>query len=597
MPSFICQPSYVSQNTKSKSTFTGPGTLPVSIGIGNGSVNVIILFLVLFVHSACFHVSEGNSQNLLNITGDSPAGYVSESFLSGHLHVLAHDSLEGRGTGQEGARKAADYIHDFYHSETFSSIGDMEVIRQPFTLEGRFWDAVTYGLFQIDEEDTLYQSQKTMTKGSVSSFYPLMDGTDEVEGPVVFAGFGPVDRNVRELVSRSDEMQDAWVMIFEDNADPPPGNTSYGISRSDLVRKISGYYGAAGVIFIPDSAPEVWEEKAADMSRQLERPLAIRKQGSVGFRNVMSSGGLAVSVHPEKAMNMLGLSELSELDSLRTYWSEADTRGEPVNTGFRLKNSPDINYRSFQEENVVTVIPGADEEYRDEVIVLSAHYDHMGLGEPDDRDDIVYNGADDNASGTAVLMQIAEVFGKASGNGYRPSRTLVFLHAAAEEWGLIGSRYYVRNPIHPRDHIIANVNIDMVGFIDDKYADEEHTDYIYIIGAGLLSSTLGSILDQANHASSNLILDQKYNDTGHHMRLYRRSDQWAFAEQGIPFVFFFSGLHDYYHKPSDTVDRIDYALLTSRSRFVTEFVWRLAESPERPAVDRQEWIQQRQHTR
>ncbi|GEM_PF-654895 len=512
---------------------------------------------------------------------DSPSRYVDAAFLDGKIHILASDSLKGRGTGQPGSAMAADFIDGFYTNAIRASDESISVIRQPFALEGIFWNSVSYDIYQTDGLDTVFFSRTHLEKGGQAGFYPLMDGAREHDAPVVFAGDARFDRGDEISRTIAASLENSWALVFA----PGPDDQR---SRTDIVRYLSRNYRAAGVIFITEEDPDEWEQQARDMSRQLERPRGIRRPGA-RYRMSDWSPGLAVSVHPDLALGMLGLDQTRQLDSLQTHWQSHTSSPVPEQTGFRLRNRPVMESRSFEEDNIVAVFPGADEELSREIVVLSAHYDHMGLGQPDDDDDIVYSGADDNASGTAVLMQVAKAFRQAAEEGYRPSRTLVFLHTAAEEWGLFGSRYFVDNPLFPDSDIIANVNVDMVGYVDNEYAGREDQDYIYVIGAGMVSSMLDELVRQANEATSELILDETYNDTTHRLQLYRRSDHWPFAQQNIPFVFFFSGLHDHYHRPSDTPDRIAVPLLAARTKLVTELTWYLTESENRPETDRLEF--------
>ncbi|MFO8030594.1 MAG: M28 family peptidase, partial [Cyclonatronaceae bacterium] len=408
-------------------------------------------------------------------------------------------------------------------------------------------------------------------------FYPLMGGAREYDGPVVFAGNGRFGQPDGVSISGPGTLQDSWALVFEPAADSP--------SRGEMVSTLTREHGALGVIFIPDTDPETWEDKAVVMSRQLERPRMLRLPDGRS-RMAGPSRGVAVSIHPGLATELLGLTGPGQLDSLRHLREHEGGGPERFQTGYRFRNRPELATRSFEEDNIIAVIPGSDAQLANEMVVLTAHYDHMGLGEPDYRDDIVYSGADDNASGTAVLMQVARAFEMAAEDGYRPSRTLVFLHLAAEEWGLIGARYFIRNNPFEEYDITTNINVDMVGYVDNVYSGKEYQDYIYVIGAGMVSTRLEELLHEANNATSELLLDDTYNNTSHRLQLYRRSDHWVFAEQDIPFVFFFSGLHDYYHGPSDTADRIDAPLLALRARLITELVWYLAETPERPDSDR-----------
>jgi len=520
-------------------------------------------------------------QETRTATTDSPSRFVDADFLDRKIHILASDSLKGRGTGQPGSAMTADFLDRFYTNATGTSGESIPVIRQPFALEGIFWNSVYYDIYQTDGADTLFFSRTHLEKGGLAGFYPLMDGAREHDAPVVFAGYARFDRGDEISRTIAAALENSWALVFA----PGPDDQR---TRTDIVRYLSRNYRATGVIFITEEDPDNWEQQARAMSRQLERPRGIRRPGT-NHRMPGWSPGLAVSVHPDLALGMLGLDRPRQLDSLRTRWQSHTSSPVPEQTGFRLRNRPVMESRSFEEDNIAAVIPGADEELSREIVVLSAHYDHMGLAQPDDNDDIVYNGADDNASGTAVLMQVANAFQQAASEGYRPSRTLVFLHVAAEEWGLFGSRYFVDNPLFPDSDIIVNANVDMVGYVDNEYARREDQDYIYVIGAGMVSSMLEELVTQANEATSELILDETYNDTTHRLQLYRRSDHWPFAQQNIPFVFFFSGLHDHYHRPSDTPDRIDIPLLAARAKLVTELTWYLAESENRPETDRLEF--------
>ncbi|MEX0681259.1 MAG: M28 family peptidase [Balneolales bacterium] len=549
-----------------------------------------MLFLQLLIpFTSCTLISR-ESSSADTFSGDSPAAYVSQSFIQKHIKAIADDSMLGRGTGQPGSSKMADYLYSFYTSESFDVMENLEVVKQPFLLEGLFWDTSVFLVYKLINNDTLFTDKSILKKGSDASFFPLMGGHNAVDAPVVFAGYGHTDGPYRnlQLEGNEDALESAWIMVFEEQqrySSNSSADNSKSISRTNLVHKIISDYGSSGVIFISDHDPEQWEKEAVFMSNQLERPLAIRKDGF--FRGAHSSTNVAYSVHPELAARMLGLHDLSQLDSLRTYWSIPETSAAPEITGYRFKNSPLTNHRKFEEHNIISIIPGVDDSLKNEIVILTAHYDHLGLGEPNEHNDIIFNGADDNASGTSVLIQIADAFRQAADEGYRPSRTIVFLHVAAEEWGLIGARHYVANPLFPNNNVTANVNVDMIGSVDIEYSGRKDTSYIYIIGAGLVSSKLEALVNDANKSTVNLKLDELYNDINHPSSLYRRSDHWAFGEIGVPFVFFFSGLHDHYHVPSDTPDRLSWSLISSRAKLITDLVWRLAETKEQLETERE----------
>jgi hypothetical protein len=228
-------------------------------------------------------------------------------------------------------------------------------------------------------------------------------------------------------------------------------------------------------------------------------------------------------------------------------------------------------------ENIWAFIEGSEKP--EEILVISAHYDHVGL-----RNGEVYNGADDDGSGTVALMEIARLFQKAKKEGFGPKRSVLILHVTGEEHGLHGSRFYAENPLFPIDKTIANINIDMIG--RRGFGKEDNDNYIYVIGSDRLSSDLHQISEMANQKYVGLELDYKYNDLNDPNRFYYRSDHYNFAKKGIPAIFYFNGVHDDYHKPTDTPDKIDYPLLTKRTQLAFGLAFELANHPERPKVDK-----------
>lgn len=228
-------------------------------------------------------------------------------------------------------------------------------------------------------------------------------------------------------------------------------------------------------------------------------------------------------------------------------------------------------------ENILAYIKGTEKP--DELIVISAHYDHVGK----DAQGQVFNGADDDGSGTVALMELAEAFKMAGKSGKAPKRSVLFLHVTGEEHGLLGSKYYSENPVFPLSQTVADINIDMIG-----RSDVENTgkNYVYVIGSDMLSSDLKRINEAANRATNNLELNYKYDDPADPQRLYYRSDHYNFAKHNVPSLFFFDGIHQDYHKVTDDPDKIDYNLLAKRAQLIFATAWELANRPERIVVDR-----------
>ena len=194
-----------------------------------------------------------------------------------------------------------------------------------------------------------------------------------------------------------------------------------------------------------------------------------------------------------------------------------------------------INGEKFNTENVAAFIPGCEKP--DEYIIITAHLDHVGIENGE-----IYNGADDDGSGTVAILEIAQAFQIAFTEGSGPKRSLLFLHLTAEEKGLLGSRYYVENPLYPLSNAVANLNIDMVGRLDPKRPDK-NKNYIYLIGSDRLSQELHEVSEQANSKYVGLHLDYTFNAENDPNSFYTRSDHYSFAKKNIQVIFYLNGTH------------------------------------------------------
>ena len=236
----------------------------------------------------------------------------------------------------------------------------------------------------------------------------------------------------------------------------------------------------------------------------------------------------------------------------------------------RNENLPD-------SENIWAFIKGSEKP--EEVLVISAHYDHIGI-----KNGEIHYGADDDGSGTVAVLEIAKAFQKAKVEGNGPKRSILFLHVTGEEHGLLGSKYYSENPLFPIANTITDVNIDMIGRRDDLHKDSNN--YIYLIGSDYLSSDLYKICEDANKNFINTTIDYTFNDRNDPNRFYYRSDHYNFAKKGIPSVFLFNGVHADYHKPTDTPDKIEYDALAKRTQLAFAIAWELSNRDNRPVVDK-----------
>ncbi|MCG9895344.1 MAG: M20/M25/M40 family metallo-hydrolase, partial [Fimbriimonadaceae bacterium] len=236
--------------------------------------------------------------------------------------------------------------------------------------------------------------------------------------------------------------------------------------------------------------------------------------------------------------------------------------------------------------NVVGLIEGSDPRLKEEFVIVGAHYDHVGTrSQGQDR---VFNGADDNGSGTVALLEFAQALAK----GPRPKRSIVLIWFSGEERGLWGSRHYAANPTVPLNQVSAMLNMDMIGRswtpqMGDRYKEiVSGPNEVFVIGSRKMSTALGALSDRTNQAFMNLVFNFRFDDPNDPMRLFYRSDHYSFAEKGVPAIFYFDGLHPDYHQVQDEVQTIDFPKLEKVARTVFATMWAIAQAPERMRVDK-----------
>ena len=248
----------------------------------------------------------------------------------------------------------------------------------------------------------------------------------------------------------------------------------------------------------------------------------------------------------------------------KTYYQKFKIRSDKESRLFKKKIV-------VKGENILGYIKGTD--LKDELILITAHYDHLGK-----KDSLIYNGADDNGSGTSAIMEIAEAFMIAKKEGKGPRRSILIMPVSGEEKGLLGSKYYTKKPIYPLEKTVANLNIDMIGRIDYNH---DTSNYVYLIGSDMLSKELHDISEKINKEYIGLDLDYTFNSEEDPNRYYYRSDHYNFAKNNIPVIFYFNGLHEDYHKPTDTIEKIDFKKIEKITRLIFLTAWELANRDER----------------
>jgi Zn-dependent M28 family amino/carboxypeptidase len=257
-----------------------------------------------------------------------------------------------------------------------------------------------------------------------------------------------------------------------------------------------------------------------------------------------------------------------------------NAKKSPKSSVLKVKGSIKLvsEKQSIQAENVLCFIEGSDPVLKKEVVVVSAHFDHVG-----EMNGKIYNGADDDGSGTVTALEIAEAFQTAKKDGNGPKRSVLVLHVSGEEKGLLGSEWYSEYPIFPLESTVCDLNIDMIGRVDDQHKDNEK--YVYVIGSDKLSTSLHSISEASNKTYTQLELDYTYNDPNDPNRFYYRSDHYNFAKHNIPVIFYFSGVHEDYHQPGDDPEKIMYEKMSMIGHLIFHTAWEVANRAERLVVD------------
>jgi len=504
------------------------------------------LFLLLPLFSLISHAQ--------SIDPVSKTGYesINAANLKANLTVLASDSLEGRETSYPGQKKAANYISDIFKNLNLKAIGDNGTYFQHFDVEVTRVDPETKVITNVDGV------KKSFTWGT--DFISEGAKDTAVSGPAVFVGFTDTELDSTAKLKLAGRI----VFVFIGKK-----NFASDTSRAATMRRLFAIRhdaGAAAALMIPDIEGPATFQKVQEMmgSWGSDKGTMRMKDSSSQVRQQF----VRFLVSPELAETVLK----SSGTSLNQLKNEAlhDQQFAPVfvdNATVTIISK--VIHETKQTENVLGFLPGSDPELKSQVVIFTAHYDHLGKS----RTGVLYPGADDDGSGTVTILALAKAF---AANPIRPKRSLLFMTVTGEEKGLFGSKYYTNNPIIPLNKTMADLNMDMVGRSDTTHEANKDTNYIYVIGSDKISLELDSLLRLANNESEHLALDYTYNGEHDPERFYYRSDHYNFAKNGVPVVFFFDGVHRDYHKPTDTVDKILFEKMAKVGRLIYDLGWRLA---------------------
>lgn len=471
---------------------------------------------------------------------------ITTTGLKKHLLVLASDSLEGRETATGGQRKAANYIEEQFRLLGLKP-GYNAQFKQNFPV---YQDSLVRASLTVNGKELKYDTDFVVTNNSAFN-------VSFAASEVLFVGYGLSD-------STRDDYKDVnargkIVMVF-------PG-AGFKMMKGRKVR---------------DRIPSY-----------LTLQQAAQKNGAIAL--LITDKNFPRGPFPAKGP-MYATDRTKE--NLPNTFIISDSVGRMImGTDYYIaqkimKNGPpppkscylsvnlalDKATERLESSNIIGIIEGTDK--KDEAVIITSHYDHLGK-----EDSLIFHGADDDASGTSAVLEIAHAFSKADSAGSKPRRTMIFMTVSGEEKGLWGSSYYSDNPTFPMEKISANINIDMIGRIEEGRKDDS-LNYVYVVGDDKLSSELRPVSEEMNKKYSNLHLDYKFNDPRDPMRIYYRSDHYNFAKKGVPVIFYFNGLHQDYHRHTDTEDKINYELLAKRSRLIFYTAWEMANRDEMLKRDR-----------
>ncbi|MEQ8470074.1 MAG: M28 family peptidase [Marinoscillum sp.] len=455
---------------------------------------------------------------------------ITEKDLESYLSVLASDSLEGRETGERGQQMAAEYI-----AGKFKEFGLKPPVDSP---DGKSYFQ-KYPLKKMTYR-TSYLKRGEEKKMNFEDFvyYSKSETLGEEYIDVVFAGLESAESLMKK------DLKGKYVALVSKDM------SNWRKTLADLKE-----LDLAGVF--------LFVENEAQFDFVLNR-----------FKRYLDGTRLSTVTDKEDNKIIIGTPALASWVFGQPYASLMESNKTP---SARIILNADMLVEDIEVENVLGFLEGTDKP--EEVLVITAHYDHIGISD----DGQINNGADDDGSGTSTVLELAQAFSTAAAKGVKPKRSILFMTVSGEEKGLLGSEYYSDHPVFPLENTVTNLNVDMVGRIDEEHKDNE--EYVYVIGADKLSQELHDVSEKVNKTYTKLELDYTYNDENDPNRYYYRSDHYNFAKKGVPIIFYFNGTHADYHKPTDTIEKINFSVMQKRGLLVFYTAWELANRDDRVKVD------------
>ena len=485
------------------------------------------------------------------------ANIITTDLLKKHLTIIASAEMEGRETGTIGQRKAANYIE-----AQFKAIG----LIAPATLNGSYQQFYPLNQDSMDVTASLVKIDTTQLVYGKDYFVAAINNSNKniAGSQLVFVGYGISDAKYDDYKNLDVTGKIVVMLLGEPKVEGKyllsgtAKSSNYTYPGIAVKMQIAAQKGAIAAIVINPAMPVLNDKVVSNNSKSNVYYPAFKGEKA---NYIVASHEAAKRFFPQWPIDsLIKAGKQSAIFETANY--------EQVKASF--------NFQFIKEKQVITasniigVVEGTDK--KEEYVFVTGHYDHLGI-----RGDKIYYGADDDGSGTCGVIAMAEAFANAKAAGNGPRRTLVFMTVSGEEKGLWGSQYYSENPVYALDKTSVDLNIDMVGRIDTERYLDDTLNYVYVIGHNKLSSDLPTINEGANNKFTKLVLDYKYDDPEDVNRIYYRSDHYNFARKGVPVLFFYDGmLKADYHKPTDTIEKINWDLYQKRVKMIFYTAWEIA---------------------
>jgi hypothetical protein len=548
-----------------------------------GNLKRFILIAWLLVAALTTALSISHAQRKADKPKASPFGNVeaiTAAQLKDYLYFVASDEMEGRDTPSRGLDLTAKFLalnlSRWGLKPAGTGEGPLDRYFQKFALTSR---RVLPDASSATINGQQLKAGEDFIVSGASGAPAAFPGT--AAGNLVFVGHGLMVKAKNIDAYKGINVKDKIMVV----ADAYPRGVTFqdfnGKPGIDFHRPNSYAiaHGAKGIIFLPSSSTiSFWNERF-NRSRNPSRPMMEPPSYARSVPTITVS---------EKVAAAILQGEKLDFETIKKQMSEGAVGDAlDLSAGKQASFTVGAKVDTILTQNVVGILEGSDPVLKNEYIAVGAHYDHVGMRQSGEGDRI-FNGADDDGSGTVAVLAIAEALAK----GERPKRSFLFVWHAGEEKGLWGSEYITENPIVPNNQIITQLNLDMIGRgkkegdTNPRNANLTGPNNIYVIGSKMMSSELATLSEEVNNGFLKLGFDYKYDAPNDPERFFYRSDHYNYAKKGIPIIFYFDGVHEDYHGAGDHPDKIDYEKMEKVTRTVLATGWKLANLPARPKVDK-----------